>query len=138
MKEALLIGLFTLIIGGRSNVREEQVTATIYHAVEGQPASTPLITASGKHINPDNPAGHRWIQRPGVFRVCVWMQSLSYRGRAHGWSIYSRRQDEQKVDKENRLSRKRKHARRSMEKCNNKFTCHTINSLFVDKASRNA
>ncbi len=61
MKEALLIGLFTLIIGGRSNVREEQVTATIYHAVEGQTDSTPLITASGKHINPDNPAGHRWI-----------------------------------------------------------------------------
>ncbi len=37
------------------------VTATVYHAVEGQTDDTPLITASLKHINPDNPIAHRWI-----------------------------------------------------------------------------
>ena len=37
------------------------VTATIYHAVEEQCDDTPLITASMKHINPENPIGHRWI-----------------------------------------------------------------------------
>jgi len=37
------------------------VTATIYHAVEEQCDDTPLITASLKHINPENPIGHRWI-----------------------------------------------------------------------------
>jgi len=42
-----------------SNV--EYVTATVYHAVEGQTDSTPLITASGKKINANNPASHRWI-----------------------------------------------------------------------------
>jgi len=58
-----MIGLlFTLIIGGRlSPTAEVVVDATIYHAVEGQTDSTPFITASGRHINPDNPAGHRWI-----------------------------------------------------------------------------
>ena len=56
------IGLFTLIIGGRATpTAEVLVDATIYHAVEGQTDSTPLITASGKHIDPNNPAGHRWI-----------------------------------------------------------------------------
>jgi len=37
------------------------VTATIYHAEPNQTDSTPFITASGKHINPENPQGHRWI-----------------------------------------------------------------------------
>ena len=37
------------------------VVATIYHAVPSQTDSTPLITASNRHINPDNPQGHRWI-----------------------------------------------------------------------------
>ena len=37
------------------------VTATVYHAVEGQTDDTPLITASLRHINPDDPLGHRWI-----------------------------------------------------------------------------
>ena len=62
MKTIMGLGLFTLIIGGRSTSNAEVVVdATIYHAVEGQTDSTPLITASGKHINPNNPAGHRWI-----------------------------------------------------------------------------
>lgn len=62
MKTIMGLGLFTLIIGGRSTPNAEVVVdATIYHAVEGQTDSTPLITASGKHINPNNPAGHRWI-----------------------------------------------------------------------------
>jgi len=37
------------------------VTATIYHAVPEQTDSTPHITASGAHINMDNPQSHRWI-----------------------------------------------------------------------------
>ena len=37
------------------------VTATIYHAVPEQTDSTPHITASGKHINMENPQSHRWI-----------------------------------------------------------------------------
>ena len=37
------------------------VTATIYHAEPAQTDSTPFITASGAHINPDNPQNHRWI-----------------------------------------------------------------------------
>ena len=37
------------------------VTATIYHATPGQTDDTPFTTASNKKINPDNPAGHRWI-----------------------------------------------------------------------------
>ena len=58
MKTIMGIGLFTLIIGGRSTPTAEVVVdATIYHAVEGQTDSTPLITASGKHIDPNNPAG---------------------------------------------------------------------------------
>lgn len=62
MKTIMGLGLFTLIIGGRTTPNAEVVVdATIYHAVEGQTDSTPLITASGKHINPNNPAGHRWI-----------------------------------------------------------------------------
>ena len=62
MKTIMGLGLFTLIIGGRPTPNAEVVVdATIYHAVEGQTDSTPLITASGKHINPNNPAGHRWI-----------------------------------------------------------------------------
>ena len=59
MKTVMILGLFTLILGLPK--MEEQVTATIYHAVEGQTDSTPFVTASGKHINPNNPAGHRWI-----------------------------------------------------------------------------
>jgi 3D (Asp-Asp-Asp) domain-containing protein len=37
------------------------VTATIYHADPAQTDSTPFITASGAHINPSDPQGHRWI-----------------------------------------------------------------------------
>ena len=37
------------------------VTATIYHAVPEQTDSTPHITASGKHINMEDPQSHRWI-----------------------------------------------------------------------------
>lgn len=37
------------------------VTATVYHAVEGQCDNTPLVTASGKNINPENPYSHRYI-----------------------------------------------------------------------------
>ena len=37
------------------------VTCTIYHAVPEQTDTTPFITASGAHINKDNPQGHRWI-----------------------------------------------------------------------------
>ena len=66
MKTVMILGLFTLIMEVpkmRTNFPKmgEQVTATIYHAVEGQTDSTPFVTASGKHINPNNPAGHRWI-----------------------------------------------------------------------------
>lgn len=66
MKTVMTLGLFTLIMGFPKMGTDfpkmgEQVTATIYHAVEGQTDSTPFVTASGKHINPDNPAEHRWI-----------------------------------------------------------------------------
>lgn len=66
MKTVIILGLFTLIMevpkmGTDFPKMGEQVTATIYHAVEGQTDSTPFVTASGKHINPNNPAGHRWI-----------------------------------------------------------------------------
>jgi 3D (Asp-Asp-Asp) domain-containing protein len=66
MKTVMILGLFTLIMeipkmGTDFPKMGEQVTATIYHAVEGQTDSTPFVTASGKHINPNNPAGHRWI-----------------------------------------------------------------------------
>ena len=37
------------------------VTATVYNAVPAQTDSTPLITASNKHIDADNPGKHRWI-----------------------------------------------------------------------------
>jgi len=37
------------------------VTATIYHAVPEQTDSTPHITASGKHINMEDPQSHRWM-----------------------------------------------------------------------------
>ena len=37
------------------------VTATIYHADPAQTDDTPFITASGAHINPDNPINHCWI-----------------------------------------------------------------------------
>jgi 3D (Asp-Asp-Asp) domain-containing protein len=40
---------------------KELVTATVYHAVVEQTDDTPFVTASMKHINPNNPAGHRWI-----------------------------------------------------------------------------
>jgi len=54
--------LFTIIIGvGATPVDEISVTATVYHAVEGQTDDTPLITASGKHIDPSSPESHRWI-----------------------------------------------------------------------------
>jgi len=59
MKTVMILGLFTLIM--EVPKMGEQVTATIYHAVEEQTDSTPFVTASGKHINPNNPAGHRWI-----------------------------------------------------------------------------
>ena len=51
MKQLIIL---TLFLG-------ELVTATVYHAVIEQTDSTPFVTASMKHINPDNPAGHRWI-----------------------------------------------------------------------------
>ena len=53
--------LFTLIFWGYAPTDEVSVTATVYHAVEGQTDDTPLITASGKHIDPSNPASHKWI-----------------------------------------------------------------------------
>lgn len=60
--KTIYIVLFTLIIGGRYPPADEVVVvATIYHAVEGQTDSTPFITASGKHINPSDPGGHKWI-----------------------------------------------------------------------------
>jgi 3D (Asp-Asp-Asp) domain-containing protein len=37
------------------------VMATVYNAVPSQTDSTPLITASNKHIDADNPGKHRWI-----------------------------------------------------------------------------
>jgi len=37
------------------------VTATVYNAVPNQTDSTPLITASNKHIDADNPGKHRWL-----------------------------------------------------------------------------
>lgn len=37
------------------------VIATVYNAVPNQTDSTPLITASNKHIDADNPGKHRWI-----------------------------------------------------------------------------
>ena len=54
--KTLLITLIILI-----STDYQVVTATVYHAVEKQTDSTPFITASGKHINPKNPASHRWI-----------------------------------------------------------------------------
>lgn len=37
------------------------VMATVYNAVPSQTDSTPLITASNKHIDADNPGKHKWI-----------------------------------------------------------------------------
>ena len=37
------------------------VVATVYNAVPSQTDSTPLITASNKKIDADNPGKHRWI-----------------------------------------------------------------------------
>ncbi len=37
------------------------VVATVYNAVPSQTDSTPLITASNKHIDANNPGKHRWI-----------------------------------------------------------------------------
>lgn len=37
------------------------VTATVYFPSPKQTDSTPLITASNKHINPEDPYSHRWI-----------------------------------------------------------------------------
>src|SRR5210317_1057338 len=37
------------------------VTATVYNAVPGQTDDTPLITASGAHINAENAIGHCWV-----------------------------------------------------------------------------
>ncbi len=45
--------LFIFVIG--------VVTATIYHAVPEQTNADFLTTASLKKINPNNPAGHKWI-----------------------------------------------------------------------------
>ena len=44
------------------------VTATIYHATPEQTDSTPHITASGKHINMEDPQSHRWIAVSQRFR----------------------------------------------------------------------
>jgi 3D (Asp-Asp-Asp) domain-containing protein len=37
------------------------VTATVYNAVRAQTNDHPLVTASNKQININNPGGHRWI-----------------------------------------------------------------------------
>ena len=37
------------------------VNATVYNAVPSQTDSTPLITASNKKIDADNPGKHRWL-----------------------------------------------------------------------------
>jgi len=37
------------------------VMATVYNAVPSQTDSTPLITASNKHIDANNPGKHKWI-----------------------------------------------------------------------------
>ncbi len=37
------------------------VHATVYNAVPSQTDSTPLITASNKKIDADNPGKHRWL-----------------------------------------------------------------------------
>jgi hypothetical protein len=37
------------------------VNATVYNAVPNQTDSTPLITASNKKIDADNPGKHRWL-----------------------------------------------------------------------------
>lgn len=37
------------------------VVATVYNAVPSQTDSTPLITASNKRIDANNPGKHRWI-----------------------------------------------------------------------------
>jgi 3D (Asp-Asp-Asp) domain-containing protein len=37
------------------------VTATVYNAVQEQTNDHPLITASNKQININDPGGHRWI-----------------------------------------------------------------------------
>ena len=37
------------------------VVATVCNAVPSQTDSTPLITASNKHIDADNPGKHKWI-----------------------------------------------------------------------------
>lgn len=61
MKKLLGPLLILLAIGAKSFNTEREVTATVYHAVEGQTDSTPLITASGFNINPINPMSHRII-----------------------------------------------------------------------------
>lgn len=50
MTSAKLLLLYTVL-----------VTGTIYHADPAQCNADYLTTASMKKINPDNPAGHRWI-----------------------------------------------------------------------------
>lgn len=37
------------------------VVATVYNAVPSQTDSTPLVTASNKQIDANNPGKHRWI-----------------------------------------------------------------------------
>jgi 3D (Asp-Asp-Asp) domain-containing protein len=43
------------------NLLEKIVSASVYRATGKQCDASPLITASGKRINPKNPYGHKWI-----------------------------------------------------------------------------
>ena len=88
MHKALIV-LFTLIFWGYAPTDEVSVTATVYHAVEGQTDDTPLITASGKHIDPSNPASHRWIEKLGfVFGTKVIVECA---GEMNGiWTVQDR------------------------------------------------
>lgn len=56
-----MILLFIIIMEAITPTPPATVTATVYHPVEAQTDSTPLITASGAKINPDHPLSHRWV-----------------------------------------------------------------------------
>lgn len=45
----------------KDSLIEKLVSVTVYHPTAGQCDKTPLITASGKKINPKNPHSHKWI-----------------------------------------------------------------------------
>lgn len=56
MKSLLFIGL--TLWGYNDPV---MVEATVYHPVIGQTDDSPLVTASGKMIDPTDPIQHRWL-----------------------------------------------------------------------------